>query len=43
MLAPERNALETAWTSVRAGLRRDIGARLYDQWIRTLGLGAFCR
>jgi len=41
-LAPERSALEAAWTSVRAGLRRDIGARLYDQWIRTLGLGAFC-
>ncbi len=27
---------------VRAGLRRDIGTRLYDQWIRTLNLGSFC-
>jgi chromosomal replication initiator protein len=39
---PDRTALETAWAGVRAGLRRDIGARLYDQWIRTLELGAFC-
>ncbi len=42
VMTPERGQLETAWASVRAGLRRDIGARLYDQWIRTLGLGAYC-
>ena len=42
LIAPERNEVEDAWTAVRAGLRRDIGARLYDQWIRTLSLGAFC-
>ncbi len=42
ILAPERSALEAAWTLVRAGLRRDIGTRLYDQWIRTLNLGSFC-
>jgi len=40
--ASARDQLEAAWTSVRAGLRRDIGARLYDQWIRTLALGSFC-
>jgi chromosomal replication initiator protein len=39
---PARDALDAAWALVRAGLRRDIGARLYDQWIRTLELGAFC-
>lgn len=42
LLAPERGQLEAAWATVRAGLRRDIGARLYDQWIRTLTLGTFC-
>ncbi len=41
-LAPARDQLEAAWESVRAGLRRDVGARLYDQWIRALALGAFC-
>jgi chromosomal replication initiator protein len=41
-LAPGQSQIEEAWASVRAGLRRDIGARLYDQWIRTLSLGAFC-
>ena len=41
-LAPAQSQIEDAWVSVRAGLRRDIGARLYDQWIRTLSLGAFC-
>ncbi|MBO9576532.1 MAG: chromosomal replication initiator protein DnaA [Sphingobium sp.] len=40
--APDRSLLESAWTSVRTGLRRDIGARLFDQWIRGLGLGSFC-
>jgi chromosomal replication initiator protein len=40
--APDRGLLEAAWTSVRTGLRRDIGARLYDQWIRSLALGNFC-
>jgi chromosomal replication initiator protein len=41
-LTPGQNRIEDAWISVRAGLRRDIGPRLYDQWIRTLSLGAFC-
>ncbi|MCE7795743.1 chromosomal replication initiator protein DnaA [Sphingobium sufflavum] len=27
---------------VRTGLRRDIGARLFDQWLRQLALGDFC-
>lgn len=39
---PERAALEQAWTDIRAGLRRAIGVRLFDQWIRPLRLGTFC-
>jgi len=35
-------ALEQAWEIVRAGLRRDLGARLFDQWLRPMSLGAFC-
>ena len=34
--------MESAWESVRAGLRRDVGARLFDQWLRPLLLGPFC-
>ncbi|MET0239270.1 MAG: chromosomal replication initiator protein DnaA [Sphingobium sp.] len=36
------SALDGAWEAVRAGLRRDLGTRLFDQWLRQLGLGAFC-
>ncbi|MCW2383412.1 MULTISPECIES: chromosomal replication initiator protein DnaA [unclassified Sphingobium] len=39
---PEREALEQAWTEIRAGLRRAVGVRLFDQWIRPLRLGSFC-
>jgi len=42
VVASERGALEAAWATVRAGLRRDVGVRLYDQWIRSLALGAYC-
>lgn len=34
--------LQDAWDVIRAGLRRDIGARLFDQWLRQLVLGDFC-
>lgn len=35
-------ALDAAWTTIRAGLRRDIGARLFDQWLRAARLGDYC-
>lgn len=38
----KREALEQLWTDIRAGLRRAVGVRLFDQWIRPLRLGAFC-
>lgn len=37
-----RPSLDQAWTEVRAGLRRSIGVRLFDQWIRPLRLGELC-
>ncbi|MGE4322214.1 MAG: chromosomal replication initiator protein DnaA [Sphingobium sp.] len=36
------SALASAWTVIRAGLRRDIGARLFDQWLKPASLGAYC-
>jgi chromosomal replication initiator protein len=34
--------LSAAWTTIRAGLRRDVGARLFDQWLRTAAVGDYC-
>ncbi|ALR22257.1 chromosomal replication initiator protein DnaA [Sphingobium baderi] len=34
--------LESAWAVIRAGLRRDIGARLFDQWLKPARLGVYC-
>jgi len=33
--------LEAAWESIRAGLRRDCGARTFDGWLKPAELGAF--
>ena len=30
-----------AWESIRAGLRRDCGARTFDGWLRPIALGGF--
>lgn len=35
-------SLEFAWTSIRAGLRRDVGARMFDQWLKPVRLGEYC-
>src|SRR5689334_8661668 len=34
-------AISTAWESIRAGLRRDCGARTFDGWLRPIALGDF--
>ena len=39
--AMERGALQAAWESLRAGLRRDCGARTFDGWLRPIALGNF--
>ncbi|HEX2803518.1 MAG TPA: chromosomal replication initiator protein DnaA [Sphingomicrobium sp.] len=31
--------LEAAWESIRSGLRRDLGARTFDGWLKPAGLG----
>ncbi|WP_041392348.1 chromosomal replication initiator protein DnaA [Sphingobium sp. SYK-6] len=41
-MPPAREHLEQGWSDVRAGLRRGIGVRQFDQWIKPLRLGAFC-
>ncbi len=33
--------LEAAWDSIRTGLRRDLGARTFDGWLKPAELGAF--
>ncbi|MEO7240020.1 MAG: chromosomal replication initiator protein DnaA [Sphingomicrobium sp.] len=39
--APIAAPLEAAWDSIRAGLRRDLGARTFDGWLKPAALGAF--
>ena len=34
--------LESAWDAIRAGLRRDIGPRMFDQWLKAAQLGDYC-
>ena len=34
--------LESAWNAIRAGLRRDIGPRMFDQWLKAAQLGDYC-
>jgi chromosomal replication initiator protein len=33
--------LEAAWDSIRAGLRRDLGARTFDGWLKPAEIGPF--
>lgn len=40
--APAGAGLNAAWESVRIDMRKDVGARLFDQWLRPLQLGTFC-
>ncbi len=40
--AEQDSGLESAWAAIRAGLRRDIGARMFDQWLKPVGLGDYC-
>jgi chromosomal replication initiator protein len=39
--APIAAPLEAAWDSIRGGLRRDLGARTFDGWLKPAVLGAF--
>ena len=33
--------LEAAWESIRTGLRRDLGSRTFDGWLKPAAIGAF--
>jgi chromosomal replication initiator protein len=39
--APIAAPLEAAWESIRTGLRRDLGARTFDGWLKPAALGQF--
>ena len=38
---PITGPLDAAWESIRAGLRRDLGARTYDGWLKPAEIGEF--
>jgi len=38
---PVSAPLEAAWESIRNGLRRDLGARTFDGWLKPAELGTF--
>ena len=38
---PVAAPLEAAWDSIRSGLRRDLGARTFDGWLKPAELGDF--
>jgi chromosomal replication initiator protein len=35
------DSIQQAWEAIRAGLRRDCGARMFDAWLRPIALGGF--
>ena len=35
-----QSPLDAAWDAIRAGLRRDLGARTFDGWLKPAELGA---
>jgi chromosomal replication initiator protein len=37
----QADPLQAAWEAIRAGLRRDCGARTFDGWLRPISLGNF--
>ena len=36
------DAVGAAWSMIREGLRRDVGARNFDQWLGRIVLGSYC-
>lgn len=38
----ENAAVSQAWDSMRANLRRSIGVRMFDQWLKPLCVGDYC-
>ena len=42
MLSEQDARVATAWTVVRDGLRKDVGARSFDRWLGRITLGDYC-
>lgn len=40
--AAHSTRFESDWQIISSGLRRDLGAQIYGQWIRSITLGDFC-
>ena len=40
--AADIERIAAAWTAIRAGLRRDLGVRVFDQWLRAVVPGPLC-
>ncbi|MBK5264981.1 MAG: chromosomal replication initiator protein DnaA [Alphaproteobacteria bacterium] len=38
----DADALSAAWERIWAGLRRDLGGKVFDQWLRFARLGEYC-
>ncbi|HEX7782460.1 MAG TPA: chromosomal replication initiator protein DnaA [Sphingobium sp.] len=34
--------INAAWSQIRTGLRRDVGAKMFDQWLKPSQLGEYC-
>jgi chromosomal replication initiator protein len=34
--------IDAAWLQIRTGLRRDVGAKMFDQWLKPARLGEYC-
>ena len=41
-LKVDSRQLESDWQTISSGLRRDLGAQIYGQWIRSIQLGDYC-
>ncbi len=41
-MAQDCAPLDAAWANIRAGLRRDVGSRMFDQWLKPARLGDYC-
>jgi chromosomal replication initiation ATPase DnaA len=37
-----KSHFDADWQTISSGLRRDLGAQIYGQWIRSITLGDFC-
>ena len=39
----EAMGLQADWADISTGLRKDLGAQLFSQWIKPIQLGGLCK